>query len=222
MIEVGSHPEGTYQSKLVNLKSKIDIPMKKLPLVVAIMFYGTLSFSQNIPSKEVQLKTAVLAAPESLRAQAMVYGYSEKGEFVVLRKGENEMVCLADDPAQPGLNVSCYHKDLEPFMIRGRELKKEGKSFQEVFDIRELEVKGKKLTMPQQPATLFVYSAKDEQFNRSTGEVTDGNLRYVVYIPYATSESTGLPLKPEAPGMPWIMDPGTHRAHIMITPPPKD
>ncbi len=196
--------------------------MRKFTLAVALVFYGAFGFSQSIPTKEVQLKTAVLAAPESLREKAMVYGYSEKGEFIVLRKGENEMVCLSDDPAQPGLNVSCYHKDLEPFMIRGRELKQQGKSFQEIFDIRELEVKTKKLMMPQQPTSLFVYSAKDEQFNRSTGEVKDGNLRYVVYIPYATSETTGLPLKPEAPGMPWIMDPGTHRAHIMITPPPKN
>lgn len=196
--------------------------MKKTQLTLAILFFGTMVFAQNVPSKEVQIATAVLAAPEGLRDKAMVYGYSEKGEFTVLRKGENEMVCLADDPTQAGLNVSCYHKELEPFMIRGRELKKEGKSFQEIFDIREQEVKSKKLSMPKDPTTLYVFTAKDEQFNRTTGEVVDGNLRYVVYIPYATAESTGLPLKPEAPGMPWIMDPGTHRAHIMINPPPKN
>jgi hypothetical protein len=194
----------------------------KTQLLLSIIFCSGASLAQNIPTKEVQIATAVLASPEGLREKAMVYGYSDKGEFIVLRKGENEMVCLADDPSQAGLNVSCYHKDLEPFMERGRVLKKEGKSFQEIFDIREQEVKSKKLSMPAQPATLYVFSAKDEQFNRTTGEVKDGNLRYVVYIPYATAESTGLPLKPEAPGMPWIMDPGTHRAHIMITPPPKN
>lgn len=184
---------------------------------------ANLSVAQTptIPSKDVQISTAVLAAPEGLREKAMVYGYSEKGEFMVLRQGANEMVCLADDPNQAGLNVSCYHKDLDPFMARGRDLKKAGKNPKEIFDTREEEVKSGKLLMPKQPATLFVYSAPDEQFNRTTGEVTGGNLRYVVYIPYATSESTGLPLKPEAPGMPWIMDPGTHRAHIMINPPPK-
>lgn len=188
------------------------------------MVYVNLCLAQTpvIPSKEVQISTAVLAAPEGLREKAMVYGYSEKGEFMALRPGSNEMVCLADDPNQAGLNVSCYHKDLEPFMARGRELKKAGKNQKEVFDMREQEVKSGKLLMPKQPATLFVFSAPDEQFNRTTGEVTGGNLRYVVYIPYATSESTGLPLKPEAPGMPWIMDPGTHRAHIMINPPPKN
>ena len=57
----------------------------------------------------------------------MVYGYDTNGNFVVLRNGTNEMICITDDPNSPGFSVSSYHKDLEPFMIRGRELKKEGK-----------------------------------------------------------------------------------------------
>lgn len=179
------------------------------------------SFAQ-VPSTEVQIKTAVLAAPEDKRDGAMIYGYNTKGEFVVLRKGTNEFVCITDDPKASGFNVSCYHKDLEPFMARGRELKAQGKSFQEIFDIREVEVKSGKLFMPKQATNLQVFSAPSENYNAETGEVTKGNFRYVVYIPWATAESTGLPLKPEAPGMPWIMDPGTHRAHIMINPPAKN
>jgi hypothetical protein len=179
------------------------------------------SFAQ-IPSAEIQIKTAVLAAPEDKRDGAMVYGYNAKGEFVMLRKGTNEFVCITDDPKASGFNVSCYHKDLEPFMARGRELKAQGKSFQEIFDIREVEVKSGKLFMPKQATNLQVFSAPAENYNPETGEVTKGNFRYVVYIPWATAESTGLPLKPEAPGMPWIMDPGTHRAHIMINPPAKN
>ncbi|WKZ61277.1 MAG: hypothetical protein QY309_07265 [Cyclobacteriaceae bacterium] len=179
------------------------------------------SFAQ-IPSTEIQIKIAVLAAPEDKRDGAMVYGYNTKGEFVVLRKGTNEFVCITDDPKASGFNVSCYHKDLEPFMARGRELKAQGKSFQEIFDIREVEVKSGKLFMPKQATNLQVFSAPSENYNAETGEVTKGNFRYVVYIPWATAESTGLPLKPEAPGMPWIMDPGTHRAHIMINPPAKN
>lgn len=189
--------------------------------VLMLMSNAGVAQSTKYPSRDAQIKAAVLAAPEAKRADAKVYGYSDKGEFVVLRAGSNDMVCLADDPAQAGLSVSCYHKDLEPFMQRGRDLKKAGKSFQEIFDTREAEVKSGKLVMPKQPSALFVYSASQEEFNATTGDVTGGNLRYVVYIPYATSESTGLPLKPEAPGMPWIMDPGTHRAHIMINPPAK-
>jgi hypothetical protein len=195
--------------------------MKSIVFIFVILGFTT-TFAQQIPSAEIQIKTAVLAAPQEQREKAMIYGYSPQGEFVVLRKGSNEMICLADDPAQAGLNVSCYHKDLEAFMARGRELKKENKSHSDIFSIRETEVKSGKLKMPKQPTSLFVYSADDEKYNRTTGEIQDGYLRYVVYIPYATAESTGLPLKPDAPGMPWIMDPGTHRAHIMISPPQKN
>jgi hypothetical protein len=181
----------------------------------------TSAMAQNIPSQEIQIKTALLACPEESRAKAMIYGYSSTGEFIVLRKGENEMVCIADDPNQPGLSVACYHKSLDPFMARGRELKKEKKSYQERFDIRDQEVKSGKLIMPKQPTTLFVFTADKEKYNPATGDVQDGYLRSVVYIPFATADSTGLPTKPMGAGLPWIMDAGTYRAHIMIDPPKK-
>lgn len=184
-----------------------------------LMLCVVIAYAQEIPTVEVQVKTAVLAAPEDQRENAMVYGYSDKGEFIVLRKGGNALVCLADDPTQKGFNVSCYQKELDPFMARGRDLKKEGKPREDIFKMREDEVKSGKLPMPKQATTLYVYSTADEKYNRTTGEITDGYLRYVIYIPFATAETTGLPLKPAFPGQPWIMDPGTHAAHIMISPP---
>jgi hypothetical protein len=191
----------------------------KITLVIAMVVVSGFSFSQTIPDKEIQIKNAVLAAPQEQRENATVMGYSPKGELIILRKGSNGMICLADDPAQKGFNASCYHKDLDAFMERGRVLKKEGKTFQEIFDIREQEVKAGKLKMPEQPATLYVYSTSEEKYDPATGDIQDGYLRYVIYIPWATAESTGLPLKPDFAGQPWIMDPGTHRAHIMISPP---
>lgn len=197
--------------------------MKTSIFLIPFFLLAISSLAQtNVPSKESQLKSAVLAAPEDKRAEATVYGYSPEGKLVLLRQGSNEMVCLGDNPQQEGFSVSCYHNELEPFMQRGRELKEEGMGYQEIFDKREEEVKSGKLKMPEQGSTLFVFSAPAEVYKAETGEVGEGSFRYVVYIPYATSESTGLPLSPEAPGMPWIMDPGTHRAHIMITPPAKE
>jgi len=183
--------------------------------VVFLMASALLSKAQDIPSSEDQIKVAVLAAPAELRDGAMVYGYDAKGALTVLRKGTNAMICLGDDPKIKGINVSAYHTDLEPFMARGRALKSEGKSFQEVFDVREAEVKAGKLQMPKNPSSLYVFTA--DSWDAASGPV-NGYLRYVIYIAYATSESTGLPLKPSFPGQPWIMDPGTHRAHIMISP----
>lgn len=189
-------------------------------ILAVILVAGTgVCFGQSIPAADMQIKIAVLAAPSEHRENATVMGYSQDGSLVVLRKGSNGMICLADDPAQKGVSVSCYHQDLDPFMARGRELKKEGKNFKEIFDLREEEVKAGKLKMPAQPATLYVYTGSEDKYNTEKGDFEDGYLRYVVYIPYATSESTGLPLKPDFAGQPWIMDPGTHRAHIMISPP---
>ncbi|PTX14172.1 hypothetical protein C8N40_11218 [Pontibacter mucosus] len=191
-------------------------------LLLAMCSIGaTAQTKQQVPSKEAQIKAALLAAPAEKRDGTAVYGYDANGKFVLLRKGTNELICLADDPKQEGLSVSCYHKSLEPFMARGRELRQAGKSTEEVFKTREAETKSGKLKMPKEPTTLFVYTADANAFNAATGEVKDGYLRYVVYIPYATAESTGLPLKPDAPAMPWIMHPGTHGAHIMINPPRK-
>lgn len=193
---------------------------------LSLLFFLLLALSSiaqtNIPSRESQLKSAVLAAPENKRAEATVYGYSAEGKLVLLRQGSNELVCLGDNPQQEGFSASCYHRELEPFMERGRQLKQGGMTFQEIFDKREQEVKSGRLKMPEEPSTLFIYSAPAEEYNAETGDVKEGSFRYVVYIPYATAESTGLPLKPEVAGMPWIMDPGTHRAHIMITPPAKE
>ena len=100
-------------------------------------------------------------------------------------------------------------------MARGRELRAQGRDGKEIFDIREEEVKAGKLAMPDK-ATLCVFSGTVDE---STGEITDGYVRYVFYVPFATGESTGLPTTPTPPGHAWLMDPGTHRAHIMITPP---
>lgn len=197
--------------------------MKQLVSFALVFLFGFGARAQQtvIPAAEVQIKTAVLAAPADQREGAAVLGYNQQAELVTLRKGTNDLVCIADDPSQPGFSVSCYHRDLEPFMARGRELRRQGMSANDIFDTREREAKSGKLKMPKQPTSLFVYSAPDEQANLRTGDVADGYLRYVVYIPWATAESTGLPLKPD-PGsiaMPWIMHPGTHGAHIMINPP---
>lgn len=170
---------------------------------------------QDIPNKEWQIKTALLAAPEELREGAKVLGFDKQNNLVTLREGTNELICLADEPTQEGFGAFAYHKDMEPYMARGRELRAQGKNFQQIFEIREKEAREGKLKIPQ-GSILYALSGTYD-FEQDT--LKDQYLRYVVYLPYATAESTALPLKPMAPGAPWIMDPGTHRAHIMINPP---
>lgn len=187
--------------------------MKKL-LSLLMIFACFQAFPQTQPSKEIQIKMAVLAAPEDQRAGATVYAF----DGTLLRKGTNQTICLADDPTRDGLSVSCYHISAQPFMERGWALRKEGKNAEEIFQAREVESKSGKLKLPDQGSLLNALTAEHADVNWTTGEAKNTYIRSVVYIPWATAESTGLPLKPAAPGLPWIMDPGTHRAHIMINP----
>ncbi|MBC8769197.1 hypothetical protein H4O18_14470 [Arenibacter sp. BSSL-BM3] len=170
-----------------------------------------------LPS-DIQIKTAVLPAPEEKKDGAMVYGYDKSGKLVVLRKGTNNLICIGDNPNKDGINVACYSKKLEPFMARGRELSAKDLAGDEREKIRAKEVASGKLKMPKEPSMMYIYYGKSEDYNTTTGELQNGKFRYVIYTPFATTESTGLPDKPHAPGMPWLMDPGTHRAHIMVGP----
>jgi hypothetical protein len=185
------------------------------PRIALLFCTASAAAAADIPSTEWQIKTALLAAPKAEQAGATVLGYDASGAVVTLRKGTNHFICLADNPKQKGFSVACYHRDLEPFMARGRELASQGKNAADIFNLREEEVKAKKLPMPDKSILNVTTGKVDEK----SGEVTDLYTRYVIYIPYATVESTGIPLVPVADGAPWIMNPGTHRAHIMINPP---
>ena len=61
------------------------------------------------------------------------------------------------------------------------------------------------------------FRSTDGSFDAKTGTAPGAKHLYVVYIPYATAESTGLSTKPNG-NQPWIMFPGTPKAHIMFTP----
>lgn len=194
----------------------------KTRILLGFAFLGVYLTAQEnktviLPS-EVQIKTAVLPVPEADKDASTVYGYDSEGKMTVLREGSNNLICLADNPNKEGISVSCYSKKLEPFMKRGRELTAEGKNFKEKREIRGVEVAQGKIQMPNEPSMTYIYYGSEAAYNPNTGELADGQFRYVIYTPFATTESTGLPDKPHAKGMPWLMDPGTFRAHIMVGP----
>jgi hypothetical protein len=173
--------------------------------------------AQDVPPPDVQIAGAVQAAPEDRRAGARVLGYDATGAMVTLRPGTNDLVCLADDPRREGFNVACYHKELDPFMARGRELTAQGVTNDEQRDItRWKEIEAGTLKMPREVRTLAVTTGRS--FDPATGRIEGAYTRWVLYVPFATAESTGLGTR-NVPGQPWLMNPGTAGAHIMISPP---
>ena len=165
-----------------------------------------------------QVELAVTALPEEFRESATVLGYREVGgPLVELREGGGAFVCLADDPSDGRFHVPCYHRDLEPFMRRGREIRATGvTSVDEIDAIRYAEIESGALPMPAM-AALYSRNAAPGDWEPATGEVRSDSRLYVIYVPGATPESTGLSPRPKA-GEPWLMLPGTPKAHIMFTP----
>jgi hypothetical protein len=168
-------------------------------------------------TKEQQLAVALRAAPEDMRDGAAVFGYDAGGKLILLRQGSNELICVADDPAQEGFEVSCHHKSVEPYVVRGRELRAQGVNGQALNQARWKEMEEGKLQLPKEGASNYILTGT---YDAATGELENAYLRWVIYTPYATPASTGLSTK-GGESVPWLMFPGTPGSHIMIIPPRK-
>ena len=171
-----------------------------------------------IAPTERQIAAAVIPLPNEFRAGATVLGYNAAGTLVTLRKGSGAMICLADDPKDENFHAACYHRSMEPFMASGRALRKAGTTGPAVDSARFRAVRAGKLRMPTRPAALWQVSGPHSAIDvEKQTHAAPARSLYVVYIPGATPESTGLPGRGAA-GLPWVMNPGTPKAHIMFVP----
>jgi hypothetical protein len=192
--------------------------MRTLLLVgCGVLVVSAAAAAQQPLSSDAQIAAAVQAAPEDRRADATVLGYDAKGALTTLRQGSNDLIYLADNPANEGFSVACYHKDLDAFMARGRELTQQGITDDKVRDqTRWKEIEAGTLKMPREPRMLYVLSGKT--YDPATAAVGNAYERWVLYVPFATAASLGMGTK-ATDNEPWLMDQGTAGAHIMISPP---
>lgn len=187
-------------------------------LLFVLVHCGPTPSVAQVADAASQIAGAVQAAPTEHREAATVYGFRGDGTLVTLRQGSGELICLADNPTKEGWSVACYHKSLEPYMSMGRDLRAEGITDAAVITKRRFEAADSgTLAMPEKPALLYVMTGED--YDSATDRITKPYVRYVIYSPYATPETTGLGTTPETAGQPWLMFPGTPGAHIMVSPP---
>lgn len=166
------------------------------------------------PARQIAL--AVLPAPAGFREASTVLGYRPDGQLVRLRLGDNGIICLADDPREPRFHVACYHESLEPFMARGREIRRiHGPDKRELTDsLRLADIRAGRIRMPAN-AVLYQIFAADDSVDVATATIKSPSYLDVVYLPGATVKSTGLTTDAMR-GTPWLMYPGKPWAHIMI------
>lgn len=189
--------------------------MRLLTSLVLLLAVPLAAQQTAIPPAAQQIAAAVLPLPADLRANATVMGYREANKLVVLRQGTNGMTCLALYVVRGNFHVACYSDSLEPFMARGRELRDQGVNAQQVDTVRFAEVASGRLKMPPMGA-LYSLSAPKEAYDAATNTLKGAAPLTVVYVPNATPATIGISAVPTNHG-PWLMFPGTPKAHIMIT-----
>jgi hypothetical protein len=167
------------------------------------------------PPAAEQIAAAVLPLPADLRASATVLGYDAAGKLVTLRDGTGGMRCLADDPAREDFHVACYHRTLEPFMARGRALRAQGVRGDQVDSTRFREIAAGRLAMPRTGGALYTLTGPAGSWNAATGRATGARPLFVYYMPGATGATTGISETPSR-SEPWLMFPGTPKAHVML------
>lgn len=185
---------------------------------IVLAFPCSLLHAQTLPAADIQIAGATSPAPADLKDGARVMGYNEAGDMIELRAGSNDFICLADNPFDDRFHAACYHNTMDPFMSRGRELKKQGADRNTSRETRLKEIEAGTLKMPEAPAALYQLFGGPTSLNLETGEVTEVRPLYVMYMPYATTESTGLSSQAPMEGAPWLMDAGLPWAHIMYSP----
>ena len=183
--------------------------------IVALAVISSVVDAQSVPPVAEQLTAAVLPLPANMREGAGVLGYKTAGKLEQLRAPKNGMLCLADDPADDRFHVACYADTLEPFMARGRSLRAAGVTGGRVDTVRFDEAKKGALKMPTAPAALYSLTGPRGDFDVATGKTKASAGLFVLYMPFATAETTGLSAKPN--NGPWIMFPGTPKAHLMLS-----
>ena len=155
------------------------------------------------------VEQAVLPLPESERAGATVMVW-ENGDLVTAREGEGNFICLADDPSREGFHAACYHRALEPYMARGRELVAQGVDRRASIQQRAREIEEGNLEMPEMGFLHQLFAGPDW-----TGDPAAATRLTVIYVPFRTPSDLGLPAGRS--NGPWMMFPGEGTAHIMIS-----
>ena len=191
-------------------------PSRPAVLAFALLVSALPAVAQTGPlPSDLQIRLAVQAAPTEMQEGATVQGYDADGAFVTLREGDNGLICMAPNPASEELEVSCHHEGLEAYFARGRELIAQGITGNERTQARWDEFTAGTLAIPYGAINSILTG---EGYDPATGAFEAPFLRWVVYTPNATAETTGITERP-GPIVPWLMFPGTPGSHIMIVPP---
>ena len=178
--------------------------MPKLSFFILMLSLPFHARGQEATTQQL-IQDAVLPLPVALRETATVASYDDTGNRTVLREGSSEIICQTDAPT-PGFFVSCFHRSYEPHEVQSRKWATEGKSREEVVQLRLAAMRDGKLPVLEAGTASYMLQGPD-----AVGAIS----LMVIWLPNATAESTGLSTTSNN-FRPWLMRGGTQWAHVMM------
>ncbi len=167
----------------------------------------------DMEAKEIAIKTAVMAAPPLLRDDATVIRLDNDGEYEVLREGTNNLVCWdrSDEPGR-AFSVQCTDMDNIARIQQNRAWNMSGKTQDEIAAMRADAEENGTRELSKFGSVYYTVSGQD---------MTAIRLHMTIAVPFATSESLGIPDNEEGGGEylkagAYVMEVGTSSAHIML------
>jgi len=196
-------------------------------LILTIFLVGLMAVlrAQTPPPSKVPTPlnaAAVLPLPEELRSAATIVERGVNGQYKVVRKGGNGIVCSAGKTTDGNFHASCAHELIFAAQMRRAALEGEFGKAGKPTDAKTLtaaltdEIKAGKVKLPDHPTTEFRMSGPASGYNAAANTVSSEIKKWqMIHIPFATGASLSLPEK-ATPGMPWVMGSGMWNAHVMV------
>ena len=180
-----------------------------------------MSASSVAQTADDQIARAVLAAPASMASEAMVVRFAVDGSHEVLREGSNGLVCY-DRSDEPGrkfavqcTSVENLARAAQTHRIRIAAGDAPSRPFIEYLEeVQTTLAAAESDGTREAPKYGSIWYSLD---GRDQASVTPHQAHLTIAVPFATSESLGLPSEGSySQAGSWIMEAGTSAAHLMI------
>lgn len=167
---------------------------------------GTAAFAQH---HAIRLNED-MPLPASLKKDVAVVRVTDSGHFETIREGDNGFFCVANLQPDKRFFLECHPETMKAYLERRRVL-----SVSEEPEDRNrillAEIKAGSVKLPNGAISRFASGTVNEE----TGKPDSARVWTEIYVPFATSDETGLTLE-NAGTEPWLMSEGSFGAHIMI------
>lgn len=189
-----------------------QIPLgRALLLLLVASLAGERAYAMQLTVEE-QLAAAVIPLGHADRNDATVFGYRNGTDLEVLRWGSNDLVCESDRPGDASYQVRCSNAGLRQYLLRSDELNAAGIQGDARREVLMAELEAGMLRLPSGSVEV----ALKGRVNSETGLPDSLTETHYIYLPFATTESTGLSTDDSGNGQPFLMDAGKIDAHIHV------